>query len=160
MGERKMSERTLPQLFEDSVKNYPNNILMWEKKTDKYEGTTYLEMQKLVHEFAAGLISLGIKKGDRIALISEGRNDWVMSELGILFAGAVNVPISVKVDEFSDLKFRLAHSECKMVVVSVNHVGKLNRIKTDLADLAKIVLLDMALEYEEEESPAARVVGL
>ena len=55
-------------------------------------------------------MSLGLNKGDRVALISEGRNDWVMSEIGILYCGAINVPISVKIDEPSDLKFRLTHS--------------------------------------------------
>jgi len=72
---------------------------MWEKTNDKYEGTTYAGMQILIHKFAAGLMKYGIKKGDRIALISEGRNYWVVSELGILFAGAINVPISTKIDD-------------------------------------------------------------
>lgn len=155
-----MAERTLAVLFEESVKKYPDNILMWEKKEDKFEPTTYTEMQKLVHEFAAGLISLGIKNGDRIALISEGRNDWVMSELGILFAGAVNVPISVKVDELSDLKFRLAHSECRMVIVSASQAHKITNIKADLADLEKVIILDTVAEYDEDEIHASRVLEL
>ena len=41
-------------------------------------------------------MSLGINKGDRISLLSEGRNLWVIGELGILYAGAVNVPLSIK----------------------------------------------------------------
>ena len=95
-------------------------------------------MQALVHKFAAGLLSLGVNKGDRIALIAEGRNDWVMSELGILFTGAVNVPISIKIDELADLKFRLAHSGCRMAVVSQSQVGKIRQIKNDLPELEKI----------------------
>ena len=91
-----MTQRTLPQLFEDSVTTYPNNILMWEKTGEVYKGTTYREMQTHVYQCAAGLLSLGVKKGDRLALIAEGRNDWVVSELGILFTGAINVPLSVK----------------------------------------------------------------
>lgn len=39
-------------------------------------------------------MSMGIKKGDRLALLSEGRNDWVISELGILYAGAIDVPLA------------------------------------------------------------------
>jgi long-chain acyl-CoA synthetase len=100
-----MAQRTLPPLFEDSVKKFGKNILIWEKK------------------------------GDRAALISEGRNDWVMSELGILFSGAVNVPISPRVAELLDLKFRLAHSECKMVIISQSQVNKIRQIKNDLPDL-------------------------
>ncbi len=137
-----MNEKTLPGLFEASVKKYSSNVLMWEKTSDKYVGSTYLEIQKQVHKFSSGLIKYGIQKGDRIALISEGRNYWVISELGILYTGAINVPISVKVDELSDLKFRLAHSGSRMVVVSKNHVEKIRSIKNDLPDLEKVILLD------------------
>ena len=113
-----MPERTLPDLFEESVTAYPDNVLIWEKTGARYEPTTFAEMRELVRRFAAGLLSLGLGKGDRVALISEGRKDWIVSELGILFTGAVNVPISVKIEELDDLKFRLAHSGCRMAIVS------------------------------------------
>ena len=146
-----MAERTLPQLFEDSVRAYPNNVLMWEKKDGRYQGTTYLEAWPLVHRFAAGLKALGLAKGDRAALISEGRNDWLVSELGVLYNGAVNVPISVKIDELSDLKFRLAHSGTRFVIVSKSQVGKLRQVKADLPELEKTVLLDDMPSIEADE---------
>ncbi|MCX6149487.1 MAG: AMP-binding protein [Ignavibacteriales bacterium] len=146
-----MPERTIPAMFEESVQKYSGNVLMWEKKNSIYEGLTYKEMRKIVHSFAAGLIRLGIGKGDRLALISEGRNYWVMSELGILYASAVNVPISVKIDELNDLKFRISHSECKMVIVSQNQVAKIRKIKRELPDLQKIILLDKLDSFEEDE---------
>ena len=70
--------------------------VLLEKKNNKYIGTTFKEVQEKVYQFAAGLIALRHSKRDRIALLSEGRNDWVISELGIFYAGAVNVPLSVK----------------------------------------------------------------
>ncbi len=146
-----MKERTLPNLFEESAARFSKNVLMWEKTDDKYVGTTYAEMQALIHTFAAGLMKYGIKKGDRIALISEGRNYWVVSELGILFSGAINVPISTKVDELSDLKFRLAHSGCRMAVVSQNQASKIKKIKNDLPDLEKIILLDKPDSLDDDE---------
>lgn len=141
-----MKQRTLPQLFEDSVNKYPDNILMWEKKTEKYEGTTYSRLRKDVYRFAAGLIRQGIRKGDRLALISEGRNLWVISELGILYTGAVNVPVSTKVEELNDLKFRLAHSGCRMAVVSRSQLEKIRKIKNDLPELEKTIVLDLVAQ--------------
>lgn len=146
-----MKERTLPNLFEESVKRYSNNILMWENTNGKYAGTTYAEMQTIVHRFAAGLMKYGIQKGDRIALISEGRNYWAAAELGILFTGAINVPVSTKVEELTDLKFRLAHSGCRLVVVSQNQAVKINKIKNDLPDLEKIILLDKPDSINSDE---------
>lgn len=143
--------RTIPKMFEESVNKFSNNILMWEKKIDKFEGTTYLQMQKLIRQFAAGLISIGVNKGDRVALISEGRNDWVMSELAVLSVGAVNVPISVKIDELTDLKFRISHSGCKVVIISGNHLHKVRKIKNDLPELEHTIILDEVEVKEKDE---------
>jgi len=153
-----LRERTLPRMFEDSVQKFPSNVLMWEKKKDKFEATTYKEMQPLVHKFACGLISLGFKKGDRAALIAEGRNDWVMSELGILFAGGVNVPVSVKIEELSDLKFRLSHSECKFIIISKTQRKKISQIKNDLPDLEKVILLDEVDSLDADEIYASEIL--
>jgi len=144
-------KKTLPYLFENSVYNYPENILMWDKRTTKYIGTTYSEMQPLVHKFAAGLISLGFRKGDRASLIAEGRREWVVAELGILFAGGVNVPISIKIDQMSDLKFRIAHSGSKFAIVSKGQLQKIKAIKIDLPDLEKTIILDNIDNPENDE---------
>jgi len=152
-----VNQRTLPNLFEESANKYANNPLMWEKLFDKYEPLTYGDMKPLVYKFAAGLLKLGLGKGDRAALISEGRNDWVMSELAILYCGGVNVPISVKIDEPNDLKFRIAHSESKYVVVSKNHLQKIRRIKSDLPDLEKIIVLDNISDLHDDEITKAEV---
>lgn len=135
-------QRTIPLLFETSCSRYPSNILLREKKLGTFTGTTYQEAKALVYACAGGLLERGIMKGDRIALIAEGRNDWVIAELGILYAGGINVPISVKLDELSDLKFRLLHSEARMVVVSGAHVHKVRAVKNDLPELQTIVILD------------------
>jgi len=153
-----MAERTLPGLFEESVKTYPRNVLIWEKSGSRYEPTTYAEMRTLVHRFAAGLMSLGLRRGDRAALISEGRRDWVMSELGILFAGAINVPISVKVEELGDLKFRLGHSGCRLAVVSRSQLGKIRQVRKDLPELVRTVVLDEVDALAADEVSAVEVL--
>jgi long-chain acyl-CoA synthetase len=143
--------RTIPRLIEESAQKFSQKIMMWEKRDGSYKGSTYKEIQEAVHKCAAGLISLGIEKGDRIGLIAEGRNDWVIAELGILYAGAIDVPLSVKLEERSDLKFRLAHSGCRMVVVSGNQAHKVMRMRGDLPDLEKVILLDPPESLAEDE---------
>lgn len=134
--------RTIIELFETSVAKYPNNIYLWEKQNGAYKGTTYRQTHDLVFRFGAGLLALGLQKGDRAGLISEGRNAWIISELGILYAGGINVPLSVKLDSGSELKFRLAHSGCKMIIVSGGHAPKVEEIRGQLPDLEKVIYLD------------------
>jgi len=152
--------KTIIELFETSVAKFPNNIYLWEKQNGKYEGTTYQQTRDLVYRFGAGLVSLGIQKGDRIGLISEGRNAWIISELGILYAGGINVPLSVKLDSSSELKFRLAHSGCKMVVVSKGHASKIEEVRNDLPELEKVVYLDGKINPEANDISYDQILAL
>ena len=142
--------KSLIQFFEESAEKYESNVYLWEKPQDKYEGTTYGETKKQVYEFAAGLISIGIKKGDRLCLVSEGRNNWVIGELGILYTGAVNVPLSVKLTP-DEIKFRINHSESRMVLASSVQANKLKPIIKDCKTIEKIIHFDTQEEYSENE---------
>jgi long-chain acyl-CoA synthetase len=142
--------KSLIQFFEESVEKFESNVYLWEKPQEKYEGTTYGETQKQVYEFAAGLMRLGIKKGDRLSLISEGRNTWVIGELGILYIGAVNVPLSVKLTT-EEIKFRINHSGSRMVLASSIQSNKIKPVIGDCRSIEKIIHFDTQEEYEDNE---------
>ena len=142
--------KSLIQFFEESTEKFGNNVCLWEKPNDKYEGTTYSEAKKQIYEFAAGLITLGINKGDRISLVSEGRNNWVIGELGVLYTGAINVPLSVKLNP-QEVKFRINHSESRMIMISSGQASKLKEAITDCPSLEKIIHFDTQEEYAPNE---------
>ena len=144
---------TLPALFEASVERFADNVLVREKKNGAWQGTTYREMRALVHRCAAGLRDLGLATGDRVALISEGRREWLVSELGILYAGAINVPISVRIEELGELRFRLAHAGCRMAVVSGAQTRKVLSVRKELPSLELVIVLD------EPEEPVPGSLG-
>ncbi len=143
--------QTLIELFEESVKKYGNNPLMLEKKQGNYISANYKEIRQSAYEFAAGLMSLGILKGDRIALLSEGRNDWVISELAILYAGAISVPLSLKLGDASEISFRLAHSGSRIIIISGGQAHKIKNLKNHLPDLEKVILLDEQEELDNKD---------
>lgn len=134
--------RTLIELFEKSAAKFPNNTLLMESVNGAYEKVTYREVQQMIHEFAAGLITLGVKAGDRIGLIAEGRIDWLVSELGMLYIGAVNVPLSIKLDGKTEVFFRLKHSGASMVIVSWTQAEKVEEVYGQLKACKRIVYLD------------------
>jgi long-chain acyl-CoA synthetase len=116
-----MTERlTIIDFVEKYVKQFSENPFLWEKNldTNQWEPTTYAETLTQAKRIAAGLMALGVEKGDKISYLSEGRNMWVIGELGVLFAGAVNVPLSIKLEETNDLVFRVKHSDSKYVITS------------------------------------------
>ncbi len=133
--------RTIIELFEKAVTKYPDNVYLWEKRNGKYEGTTYKETREKVLNLAAGLVNIGLEKGERAALLADGRNDWIISELGMIYAGGINVPLSVRL-ETNELAFRLKHSGTKMIFVSKQQAFKVEEIRNDLPDLQYVVYLD------------------
>jgi long-chain acyl-CoA synthetase len=134
--------KTIIELFEKSVEKFPDNIFLWEKKEGRYQGSTYRQVKQEVYNFAAGLITLGIRKGDRVSLLSEGRNSWLISELAVLYAGAINIPLSVRLDVGQELKFRLVHSGSRMAIVSKGQAAKIEAIRNELPELEKVIHLD------------------
>ena len=134
--------RTIIELFETSVEKFGDKIYLWQKRGPEYSGITYAETHKEVLRLAAGLIKLGLKKGDRVGLISEGRNDWIISELGVLYAGGINVHLSVKLDAATELGFRLNHSGASIVIVSEGQAGKVEEIRQSIPEVHTVIYLD------------------
>lgn len=153
-------KKTLVDLFEASVSKYPNNTFLLEKTGKKFEPTTYAQVKEQVYRFGAGLQALGVKKGDTMALLSEGRNMWVIGELSMFYAGAVNVPLSIKLEESNDLLFRLIHGDVKYVMVSGTQLKKIRAIKEKLSLVEKIIVFDEQPTYEEKEMALEEVLKL
>lgn len=142
--------KSIVQFFEENVNKFSNNVYLWEKPEDRYEGTTYEEVRKQVHEFAAGLLQLGLKEGDRVSLLSEGCNNWIIGELGILYTGAINVPLSSKLNS-EEVRFRLNHSESRFVMVSSMQTAKLMEVLDECETVEKIICFQKKEEYAENE---------
>lgn len=145
--------KTLIDLFETSVQKFPNNPYMWEKIDGEYKRFTYKEIQAEVYAFGAGLMALGLQKGDRIGLLAEGRTDWIVAELGMFYAGVINVPLSVKLEASIDIAFRIKHSGARMVIISFTQVEKVESIFGECAELEKVIYLD------EIETPAEHKIS-
>ncbi len=155
-----MMKNTLVDLFESSVSQYPNNTFLLEKTGKEFQPTTYLQVKEMVYRLGAGLQSLGVIKGDNMALLSEGRNMWVIGELAMFYAGAVNVPLSIKLEESNDLLFRLRHGDVKFVMVSGTQLKKIRAIKEQLSDVKQIIVFDPQESYEDREIAIADVLAL
>ena len=155
-------KKTLVDLFEESVRLYPNNTFLLEK-TDKKEGfkpTTYTQVKEQVYRLGAGFQALGVKKGDNMALLSEGCNMWVIGELAMFYAGAVNVPLSIKLEESNDLLFRLVHGDVKYILVSNYQLKKVRAIKDKLTGVKKVIVFGNAGELQDGEIHADEVFAM
>nr|MBP8791516.1 AMP-binding protein [Breznakibacter sp.] len=83
--------KSLIQFFEDSVKQYGDRPFLWDKREAVYQSTSYKETFDKVEVLANGFLANDLQYGQRVALLSEGRPYWLISELAVLYCGAINV---------------------------------------------------------------------
>ncbi len=142
---------TIIDFVEKYTKEFAPNIFLKEKVGDKWTETTFEQTRLEAYRIAAGLIDLGLKKGDKVALLSEGRNLWIIGELGILYAGGVNVPLSIKLEESNDLLFRIKHSDARYIMVSKSQLRKIRNILPNCPAVEKVIVLDPIDELQDRE---------
>jgi len=110
-------KKTVLNMLRTCAEKYPDTIYTSNRKDGEWVGMKVPEVIKDSRYIASGLIELGVKKGDNLSLISEGKNIWLTMEYGMLFVGATNVPLALKLIP-EEILFRIKHSESQMVVVS------------------------------------------
>ena len=146
--------KTIPELFVYLTGDYSKkapNPLMHRKVDGKYKGISYAEFKEETEKFAFGLAALGIRKNDKVAIISENRPEWVYSDMAILGLGAVDIPIYPSLTADS-IEFILNNSESKGVIISTKfQLNKILKIKNNLRYLKFIVVLNEADTAHEEK---------
>ncbi|HMD65307.1 MAG TPA: long-chain fatty acid--CoA ligase [Stellaceae bacterium] len=109
--------RSLPAMFFDQADRLGDRPFMWVKREGRYRPTSWGAAARDVRRLALGLATLGIGRGDRVALVSENRPEWVIADLAIMTAGAITVPAYVT-HTVEDHRHLLANSGARAVIVS------------------------------------------
>lgn len=149
-----MAERlTIIDFVEKYVEKFAENPFLWEKDLDanEWKSTSYEEVLHQAKRIAAGLMALGVAKGEKVSYLSEGRNMWVIGELGVLYAGAVNVPLSIKLEETNDLVFRVKHSDSKYIITSKFQLHKVRKILSECPMVEKVIIFDEVDDKQPNE---------
>ena len=155
-----MKRLTIIDFVEKYTHEYSDLTFLREKVDGVWTETSFRSTREEAHKIGAGLVALGLKKGEKVSLLSQGRNLWITSELGILYAGGVNVPLSIKLTESTDLLFRIQHSESRYVIVSEQQLPKIRSIIKDCPLVEKIIVLDPIEDYQDNEIAISKVIAM
>ena len=134
---------TLGEVFEYAVKSFPDKLAL--KKGDV--ALTYTRLKTEVIKLKNHLLELGLKRGDRFAVLGENRPEWAIGYLAIVRAGLVVVPID-RLLSSAEILHILRSSEAKGVVVSENYVDNIEDIKSELSDFGYIIQMDTIKELK------------
>ena len=84
---------TIPAMFFAQAERFGERAALLHKINGAYREISWREVAETVREVAAGLLDLGVKSGDRVAIMAYNRPEWLVADLAIMSAGAITVPI-------------------------------------------------------------------
>lgn len=145
-------KRTVLEMLRTAATDYANSPYTNEKSDNGWINKTFLDVENDSNYIGSYFIDSGIKKEDKIAILSEGRVAWVTGEYGILKAGAISVPLSIKLLP-EEVLFRLNHSESKGILISHNTFEKIAPVWDKIEQKNfKIYYLDDDIEKIKEDA--------
>jgi long-chain acyl-CoA synthetase len=147
---KKADTLTIPAKLLEVFSVYSNKPAIIYKKGHHFESLTFKKLKRQVSQFASFLITEGVKKGDRVVILSENRPEWIIADLAIQFLGAVNVPIH-SVLTGVQIKQIVDEVEPTIIIVSNSeNLTKILEIESVMKNKTPIVYLDEALKKEKE----------
>ncbi len=141
--EKKMTELTLPLLFENRVKELGDAVALREKKKGLWRRISWNEYDTHVRDFSLGLRSLGLQKGDRVSILGDNCPEWLYADLAVQCSGGISVGV-YPTNSSIQVKYILDHSQSKFVIVrDQEQSDKVLLIKDQLPMLEKMIVIDM-----------------
>ncbi len=144
----------LVEMFEQSTARYRDRPLFGVKRAGRYEWLTYGEIGEQVAAFRAGLASLGVHKGDRVAMISNNRPEWAVAAYATYSLGAQFVPMYEAQLE-TEWEYILNDCGAKLLIVPSTPIHVQTERFTD-----QIESLEHVIDLEGAESTATSFAGL
>ena len=134
-----LSYQSIPAVLKDNAVRYRDNTAISYKKSGIFLSLTYDEFYTRVLQLARGLCKAGMKPGDKVAIFSENRLGWAISDFGIQSGGGISVPIYAT-NTGEQAAYILNHCEAKIVFVSTkSQYEKLLGVKDEIPNLELVV---------------------
>ena len=137
-----MADLTIYQVLRESCRNFGSRNALGFKKDKEYGYITYSELWERVSRFRAALYSLGLRKGDRLAILSENRPEWAIADLAAQCMGVITVPIYSTLP-MQQVRYIVSDSAARVLVVSdKKQLAKAQEIKGEIRTLEHIISMD------------------
>lgn len=137
--------RSMPDMLRNNAEKFRGRLALKYRKQGVFVTLTYAAYYERALMVSRGLGKMGVKPGDRIAILSENRAGWVIADMGILCARAVTVPI-YPTNTPEQIEYMVNHSGARIVFVSGKfQYSKLLKIRKSLPGLELVVSFERFL---------------
>ncbi|MEA3222119.1 MAG: long-chain fatty acid--CoA ligase [Thermodesulfobacteriota bacterium] len=140
---------TIPRIFQSGVERYQYETFIRYMADGGYTNISWIEAQRKVVSLGLGLLSMGVRKGDMIALFSENRWEWIIADIAVLSIGAIDVPI-YSTSSGEEAAYIINDSGSKIVIVSdKEHLDRILSVKSKIKGIGKIITFE-AVETDDK----------
>jgi long-chain acyl-CoA synthetase len=142
--------QTLPHYCFESFRRHNKKDALAFKAGDGWQYVNGVDAIERIKRIAMGFYALGLREGERVAIISENRPEWSLTDIAILSLGAVNVPIYTT-QAVDQIRFIIENSGAKMMVVSGKKIWRhAAEALTNIERLEKLIFFDEDALPEDE----------
>lgn len=145
---------SVPELCLTAALHHAKDDALNHKSGDEWTNISAAEFVDRVRYVALGLAELGVKPGDRVALLSENRPEWSIADLAILSLGAINVPIYTT-QAVDQIRYILSDSGARAIFVSNRKL-----FKHAAEALEGLGFLERVIFFEAENETVSRSTTL
>lgn len=144
--------KNLPLLLKERVSQCGSTYLQASKNSEgKFEYFTYDEVYKKIISFAIALQTIGVKRGENIAIISDNRREWLISDLAIQSLGCADVPRGCD-SMGTEIRFIIDFADCEYAIFeNYRQLNKVLEKVEEVSNLKTVILYDHPSEKEEKE---------
>ncbi|MGE3354880.1 MAG: long-chain fatty acid--CoA ligase, partial [Planctomycetota bacterium] len=133
--------QTFPELLDRYVRAHGERVFLPRRRARVVQPVTFRRMLADAELVAAGLLALGIQRGDRIGILADNRYEWLLTDLAVTWIGACDVPRGSDTPP-GEMTFILRHSGCRAVFVDTDALAQqvLER-RAELPALENVIVL-------------------
>jgi len=142
--------RTIYTIFREVVNMQGDKTSLMYKYGSTFEAVSYKSLNDSINCFEDQLHALGVKKGDKVAIISSNRPEWVITDLATIKLGAVLVPVYETLSG-QEIKYILNDAEVKVLVAEGEYLEKVRKIKHAVPTLSEIIVINKDHLMPDEE---------
>ena len=133
--------KTAVEMFEARVAASGDKPALRIKEAGTWRTRSWKDWARTAREIAAGLRALGLANGDRVSILSNTRAEWVETDVGILYAGGVTVPI-YQSNTPKECEFIIVDSRARVVFAEDKlQLDKLLAVRGGLGDVVRVILI-------------------
>jgi long-chain acyl-CoA synthetase len=134
---------TIPKLLRNSARKFRDKVALREKDLGIWQNITWDQYYKSVKHFGLGMLALGLKKGDKISILSENNPEWLYADIGSQAVGGIVVGI-YPTNVAPQVEYILDHSQSRFVVAGdQEQTDKILEVKKRLPGIKKVIIIDM-----------------